>query len=622
MRLRLCCGTRSRDKDVLTRDLSTSLLSPLFSLFERTVDIVQSLPKTGPIQTSYEEKLALYSLYKQATEGNVRSKRPGMLDMLGRAKWDAWSNRRGLGSQDAKQLYVESMLKTLRKFGDRPQAIALIEELESFSGDVAQRVMSVSLARAGSDSDASSDDLSPRLMQQQRQSYEHEQEEDERDGVAQLPRAGAPASLLRQGAAGGPRSGQRTPMSIGDASAMAVRGEPAGPLEDTDSEEDEGERDDSVMARPGSSLAAGAPRAQQGRSSLPSMPHPSQPQQRRPGPWQRPSGSIAGQSDSRPLYAPHNAARYPGPSASEAGGMMGGGAGASLYSAVGPSARPTPSEQHYYHRHGPGAPHEGGPGSARPYAASSIGGRSGGGGGGGAASGWPPQRGQGSYGRGGVGAPGAGDVDLALQSIQASLAALHERLNRVEGGKRPGDKFGAGGSSSGRGAGRRFGRGALSSGYRAVADALHDIALLLGLRGDGRVGAAPSTYRGDGAESATSRGGAAGRRQGAAAAAASARPPAFAAFARLCIALVNLALRVALDATSVVVVLSLLLLLLRRVTGRGDPLLMLRLLRRWTGIGGNGVGGHGAAVAVGTGAAALQRAIAPSQGTDTPRTAS
>jgi hypothetical protein len=78
---------------------------------------------------------------------------------------DAWSSRRGLSSQDAKQLYVESMLRvsgagsvevslcrplmgagcgsqTLRKFADRPQAIALIEELESYSGDVAQRVMS------------------------------------------------------------------------------------------------------------------------------------------------------------------------------------------------------------------------------------------------------------------------------------------------------------------------------------------------------------------------------------------------------------------------------------------------------------------------------------------------
>ncbi|PWN50284.1 acyl-CoA-binding protein, partial [Violaceomyces palustris] len=81
------------------------------ALFVRTVDIVQSLPKSGPIQTSYEEKLALYSLYKQATEGDVQSKRPGMLDMLGRAKWDAWAKVRGLPCRDAKQLYVESMLR-------------------------------------------------------------------------------------------------------------------------------------------------------------------------------------------------------------------------------------------------------------------------------------------------------------------------------------------------------------------------------------------------------------------------------------------------------------------------------------------------------------------------------
>lgn len=111
------------------------------ALFDRTVDIVQSLPKSGPIQTSYEEKLALYSLYKQATEGDVTSKRPGMLDMLGRAKWDAWAQRQGLSPLDAKQLYVESMMRTLRKFADRPQARELIEELEAFSGDVAERVM-------------------------------------------------------------------------------------------------------------------------------------------------------------------------------------------------------------------------------------------------------------------------------------------------------------------------------------------------------------------------------------------------------------------------------------------------------------------------------------------------
>lgn len=45
-----------------------------------------------------------------ATEGDVQTRRPGMFDMLGRAKWDAWARHRGFSSQDAKQLYIESML--------------------------------------------------------------------------------------------------------------------------------------------------------------------------------------------------------------------------------------------------------------------------------------------------------------------------------------------------------------------------------------------------------------------------------------------------------------------------------------------------------------------------------
>ncbi|KAI3624396.1 hypothetical protein CBS14141_002824 [Malassezia furfur] len=119
-------------------------------LFERTVDIVQSLPPTGAIQTSYEEKLALYGLYKQATHGDVDSRRPGMFDMLGRAKWDAWESQRGYTQQDAKQLYIESVLKVLRRFSDRPQAITLMAELEAYSGDVAEQVMDGTLAETAS----------------------------------------------------------------------------------------------------------------------------------------------------------------------------------------------------------------------------------------------------------------------------------------------------------------------------------------------------------------------------------------------------------------------------------------------------------------------------------------
>jgi diazepam-binding inhibitor (GABA receptor modulator, acyl-CoA-binding protein) len=51
--------------------------------------------------------LELYSLYKQATEGDVKGSRPGMLDFKGRAKYDAWAARKSTGKDAAMQAYVD-----------------------------------------------------------------------------------------------------------------------------------------------------------------------------------------------------------------------------------------------------------------------------------------------------------------------------------------------------------------------------------------------------------------------------------------------------------------------------------------------------------------------------------
>lgn len=53
-----------------------------------------------------EAKLQLYALYKQATSGDVAGKRPGFTDMVGRAKYDAWSKLKGLTSDAAMQQYI------------------------------------------------------------------------------------------------------------------------------------------------------------------------------------------------------------------------------------------------------------------------------------------------------------------------------------------------------------------------------------------------------------------------------------------------------------------------------------------------------------------------------------
>ena len=50
--------------------------------------------------------LDMYGLYKQATVGDATGARPGMMDLRGRAKYDAWASRRGLTKDAAMEAYI------------------------------------------------------------------------------------------------------------------------------------------------------------------------------------------------------------------------------------------------------------------------------------------------------------------------------------------------------------------------------------------------------------------------------------------------------------------------------------------------------------------------------------
>jgi diazepam-binding inhibitor (GABA receptor modulator, acyl-CoA-binding protein) len=54
-----------------------------------------------------DELLELYALYKQATSGDVDGKRPGMLDIKGRAKYDAWAKKKNSPKDAAMRAYVD-----------------------------------------------------------------------------------------------------------------------------------------------------------------------------------------------------------------------------------------------------------------------------------------------------------------------------------------------------------------------------------------------------------------------------------------------------------------------------------------------------------------------------------
>jgi len=74
---------------------------------------VRSLSRTPDAS----ELLELYALYKQGSSGDVQGSRPGMLDFKGRAKYDAWSAKKGTARDAAQRAYVELVTKLTAKYG-------------------------------------------------------------------------------------------------------------------------------------------------------------------------------------------------------------------------------------------------------------------------------------------------------------------------------------------------------------------------------------------------------------------------------------------------------------------------------------------------------------------------
>lgn len=84
--------------------------------FEAAVQKVANAPKDGPMKPSNEMKLKMYALYRQARDGDVQGKRPGMMDVVGRFKYDAWTALKGMSSDDAMRQYVAEIESLERKF--------------------------------------------------------------------------------------------------------------------------------------------------------------------------------------------------------------------------------------------------------------------------------------------------------------------------------------------------------------------------------------------------------------------------------------------------------------------------------------------------------------------------
>ncbi len=75
----------------------------LKALFDEASVKSKSLP-----EQSNENLLKLYSLFKQATEGDINIEKPSnMFDFKGIAKFNAWDELKGLSKEEAMQKYID-----------------------------------------------------------------------------------------------------------------------------------------------------------------------------------------------------------------------------------------------------------------------------------------------------------------------------------------------------------------------------------------------------------------------------------------------------------------------------------------------------------------------------------
>ncbi|MBM4315875.1 MAG: acyl-CoA-binding protein [Deltaproteobacteria bacterium] len=78
--------------------------------FENAAKEIQQITK----RPSNDELLHLYALFKQATEGDVTGSRPGIFDLKGCAKFDAWAKMKGKSKDGCQKEYV-NLVETLKK---------------------------------------------------------------------------------------------------------------------------------------------------------------------------------------------------------------------------------------------------------------------------------------------------------------------------------------------------------------------------------------------------------------------------------------------------------------------------------------------------------------------------
>ncbi|KAI8048948.1 acyl CoA binding protein-domain-containing protein [Gilbertella persicaria] len=134
----------------------------IVSRYNKALHFVQNLPASSSFQPTKNQKLELYALYKQVSVGDINTQRPGLFDVVGRAKWDAWKKLEGMSVLEARHIYVEALLR-----------IAAEAYKKNLGREEAQQIMhAFAIMRpSGDDDDSEDDDNTSHSEEEEEQAY-------------------------------------------------------------------------------------------------------------------------------------------------------------------------------------------------------------------------------------------------------------------------------------------------------------------------------------------------------------------------------------------------------------------------------------------------------------------
>lgn len=137
-------------------------------VFVHALNTVKRIPRTGSARPPPADRLKLYGLYKQSTEGDIEgiSRRPesnGPESVAEQQKWDAWSAHHSLSRTEAKRRYIATLIETMHKYATTTtEARELVAELEFVWDQIKSNSASSSSSSPGQLARSRSQQMPPR----------------------------------------------------------------------------------------------------------------------------------------------------------------------------------------------------------------------------------------------------------------------------------------------------------------------------------------------------------------------------------------------------------------------------------------------------------------------------